>query len=69
MFSLIWSVSEVKDYQRRFLRPVTAQLSRPSSVVASILEQHAAELSAAQEWESEWNAQGLLSRLSPQVLR
>ncbi|XP_038577532.1 coiled-coil domain-containing protein 22-like isoform X2 [Micropterus salmoides] len=60
---------EVKEYQRDFLLPVTAQPSHHASVVASILEQHTAELSAAQEWDSEWNSQGLLSRLTPQEYR
>lgn len=60
---------EVKDYQRDFLLPVTAQPSHHTSVVASILEQHTAELSAAQEWDNEWNSQGLLSRLTPQEYR
>lgn len=59
--------SDVQEYRRSFLRPVTAQISTRTSVVASVLEQHAAELSAAREWESEWNSQGLLSRLTPQV--
>lgn len=36
-------------------------------MVASLLEQHAAELSAAQEWDGEWKSQGLLSRLTPQA--
>uniref|UniRef100_A0A3Q3X4D7 Coiled-coil domain-containing protein 22 n=1 Tax=Mola mola TaxID=94237 RepID=A0A3Q3X4D7_MOLML len=56
----------VKDYQQDILPPVTAQPSSHASVVASILEQHTAELTAAQEWENEWNSQGLLSRLTPQ---
>ncbi|XP_061829279.2 coiled-coil domain-containing protein 22 isoform X1 [Nerophis lumbriciformis] len=60
---------EIRDYQREFLPPVTAQLSHHASVVASILEQHTAELSAAQEWDNEWNSQGLLSRLTPQDYR
>lgn len=64
---LRWCASDVQEYQRSFLRPVTAQLSSRSSAVASVLEQHSAELSAAQQWESEWNSQGLLSRLTPQV--
>lgn len=62
-------LKEVKDYQRDFLPPVTAQLSHRASAVASILEQHTAELSAAQEWDTEWNSQGLLSRLTPQEYR
>lgn len=60
-------ISEVKDYQRDILLPVTAQPYHHASVVASILEQHTAELSAAQEWEYEWNSQGLLSRLTTQA--
>ncbi|XP_031733400.1 coiled-coil domain-containing protein 22 isoform X3 [Anarrhichthys ocellatus] len=59
-------LKEVQDYQRDILPPVTAQPSHHASVVASILEQHTAELSAAQEWDNEWNSQGLLSRLTPQ---
>ncbi|XP_056130362.1 coiled-coil domain-containing protein 22 [Lampris incognitus] len=60
---------EVKDYQRDFLLPVTVQPSHHASVAASLLEQHMAELSAAQEWEGEWNSQGLLSRLAPEEYR
>lgn len=62
-------LKEVTDYQRDILPPVTAQLSSHTSMVASILEQHTAELSAAQEWDNEWNSQGLLSRLTPQDYR
>ncbi|KAM4611072.1 coiled-coil domain-containing protein 22 [Polymixia lowei] len=62
-------LKEVKDYQRDILLPVTAQPSHHASVAASLLEQHMAELSAAQEWESEWNSQGLLSRLTPEEYR
>uniref|UniRef100_A0AAQ5ZGE4 Coiled-coil domain-containing protein 22 n=1 Tax=Amphiprion ocellaris TaxID=80972 RepID=A0AAQ5ZGE4_AMPOC len=61
--------SEVTDYQRNILSPVTAQLSSRASMAVSVLEQHMAELSAAQEWDSEWNSQGLLSRLTPQEYR
>ncbi|XP_029911720.1 coiled-coil domain-containing protein 22 [Myripristis murdjan] len=60
---------EMSDYQRDILPPVTAQASHHASVAASILEQHMAELSATQEWENEWNSQGLLSRLTPQDYR
>ncbi|XP_048873316.1 coiled-coil domain-containing protein 22 isoform X2 [Brienomyrus brachyistius] len=60
---------EVKDYYRDLLLPVTAQPSQHSSVPSSLLEQHALDLSAAQEWENEWNSQGLLSRLSPEDYR
>uniref|UniRef100_A0A671VY71 Coiled-coil domain-containing protein 22 n=1 Tax=Sparus aurata TaxID=8175 RepID=A0A671VY71_SPAAU len=67
--SLPQCTQEMKDYQRDILPPVTAQPSHHASVVASILEQHTAELSAAQEWDIEWNSQGLLSRLTPQEYR
>lgn len=62
-------LKEVTEYQRDILPPVTTQASHHASVVASILEQHTAELSAAQEWDNEWNSQGLLSRLTPQDYR
>ncbi|GAA6232456.1 coiled-coil domain-containing protein 22 [Lates japonicus] len=62
-------LKEVKDYQQDVLPPVTAQTFHHASAVASILEQHTAELSAAQEWDNEWNSQGLLSRLTPQEYR
>uniref|UniRef100_A0A7N6BLM9 Coiled-coil domain-containing protein 22 n=1 Tax=Anabas testudineus TaxID=64144 RepID=A0A7N6BLM9_ANATE len=58
--------SSTVDY---ILPPVTAQPSHHASVVASIMEQHTAELTAAQEWDNEWNSQGLLSRLTPQEYR
>lgn len=57
----------MKAYQQDILPPVTAQPSHHASVMASILEQHTADLSAAQEWDNEWNSQGLLSRLTPQA--
>uniref|UniRef100_A0AAY4DIR3 Coiled-coil domain-containing protein 22 n=1 Tax=Denticeps clupeoides TaxID=299321 RepID=A0AAY4DIR3_9TELE len=63
------SVLEVIEYYRDFLAPVTTQPSQPMSVPASLLEHHASELSATQEWESEWNSQGLLSRLTPEEYR
>ncbi|XP_017294285.1 coiled-coil domain-containing protein 22 [Kryptolebias marmoratus] len=59
-------LKDVKDYHRDVLPPVTAQTSGHASTAASILERHASELSAAQEWDNEWKSQGLLSRLTPQ---
>lgn len=59
-------LKEVIDYQWYILPPVTAQFSCHASVLTSILEQHTAELSAAQERDNEWNSQGLLSRLTLQ---
>ncbi|CAL8280793.1 unnamed protein product [Boreogadus saida] len=58
-----------REYQRDVLLPVTAQPLHQGALVASLLEQHTAELSAAQEWDSEWNSQGLLSRLTPEEYR
>ncbi|KAF4109996.1 coiled-coil domain-containing protein 22 [Onychostoma macrolepis] len=60
---------EVQEYWRDYLLPVTAQPSQHASVPASLLENHISELSATQEWESEWNSQGLLSRLTPEEYR
>ncbi|XP_013990623.1 coiled-coil domain-containing protein 22 isoform X2 [Salmo salar] len=62
-------LKEENDYHREFLPPVTAQPSQHASVPASLLELHAGELSAAQEWQNEWNSQGLLSRLTPEEYR
>ncbi|XP_037552830.1 coiled-coil domain-containing protein 22-like [Nematolebias whitei] len=62
-------LKDVKDYHRDVLPPVTAQTSSRASTAASILERHTAELSGAQEWDSEWKSQGLLSRLTPQEYR
>ncbi|KAF6730207.1 Coiled-coil domain-containing protein 22 [Oryzias melastigma] len=62
-------LKEVTEYHRDVLAPVTAQCSSGATMAASLLEQHAAELSAAQEWDSEWKSQGLLSRLTPQASR
>uniref|UniRef100_A0A673M6Z5 Coiled-coil domain-containing protein 22 n=1 Tax=Sinocyclocheilus rhinocerous TaxID=307959 RepID=A0A673M6Z5_9TELE len=59
----------LQEYWRYYLLPVTAQPSQHSSVPASLLENHISELSASQEWESEWNSQGLLSRLTPEEYR
>uniref|UniRef100_A0A672KUH3 Coiled-coil domain-containing protein 22 n=1 Tax=Sinocyclocheilus grahami TaxID=75366 RepID=A0A672KUH3_SINGR len=61
--------SRVQEYWRNYLLPVTAQPSQHASVPASLLENHISELSATQEWESEWNSQGLLSRLTPEEYR
>ncbi|KAM6977943.1 coiled-coil domain-containing protein 22 [Aplochiton taeniatus] len=60
---------EVTDYHRDFLLPLTAQPSQHAFVAPSILERNAMELSAAQEWDNEWNSQGLLSRLTPEEYR
>lgn len=62
---------ELRQYQQTLLPPVSSQTSLPSQMCSSLLEHHSSEISAAQEWQNEWNHQGLLSRLTPQeyVLR
>ncbi|XP_041037431.1 coiled-coil domain-containing protein 22 [Carcharodon carcharias] len=60
------TLKEVKEYYERYLPPVSAQLCHQHSVAASLLERTAADVSAVQEWEMEWNSQGLMSRLSPE---
>ncbi|XP_038603894.1 coiled-coil domain-containing protein 22 [Tachyglossus aculeatus] len=58
---------EVREFQGgRFLPPAPVQPALRPWRVASLLESHAAELSARQEWEAEWKGPGLASRLSPE---
>uniref|UniRef100_F7FW37 Coiled-coil domain-containing protein 22 n=1 Tax=Ornithorhynchus anatinus TaxID=9258 RepID=F7FW37_ORNAN len=60
----------VREFQGgRFLPPVPVQPALRPWRVASLLESHAAELSARQEWEAEWKGPGLASRLSPEYQR
>lgn len=61
--------NDVKNYWAEYLVPLTSQPSHPALVPVSLLENHVSELGAAQEWENEWNSQGLLSRLSPEDYR
>ncbi|XP_078088249.1 coiled-coil domain-containing protein 22 [Mustelus asterias] len=56
---------EAKEYYDHYLPPVTAQLCNHRLAAASLLERAVTDLSAVQEWEAEWNTQGLMSRLSP----
>ncbi|XP_022086437.1 LOW QUALITY PROTEIN: coiled-coil domain-containing protein 22 homolog [Acanthaster planci] len=57
---------EVKSYYSKDLPLVSQQPSRHEDTAASLLETNAAEVTAAQEWEAEWNSAGLQSRLTPQ---
>nr|XP_028567262.1 coiled-coil domain-containing protein 22 [Podarcis muralis] len=57
---------ERKEFFVKFLPPVSAQLSRPASLMPSLLELNMAELSTAQDWENEWKSQGLGSRMTPE---
>ncbi|XP_015255609.1 PREDICTED: coiled-coil domain-containing protein 22 isoform X1 [Cyprinodon variegatus] len=63
------SLKEVKEYKRDILLPATAQSPSQTSMVSSMLEQHMADLSSTQEWDTEWKSQGLLYRLAPQEYR
>lgn len=60
---------ELKEYYDKYLPPVTVQPSQHSFLPASLLEKNMVDLSAVQEWETEWNNQGLVSRLSPEDYR
>ena len=46
---------------------VTDQPQRHHDVAPSISEMNAISYTAQQEWETEWNQQGLASRLTPEV--
>ena len=46
---------------------VTSQPQNHDDVAPSVIETNAISLTAQQEWEMEWNQQGLASRLSPEV--
>ncbi|KAK9407644.1 coiled-coil domain-containing protein 22 [Crotalus adamanteus] len=60
---------ERREFFVKFLPPVSAQLPQPATLVPSLLELNMAELSAAQEWDSEWKSQGLGSRMTPEEYR
>ncbi|XP_068104419.1 coiled-coil domain-containing protein 22 [Hyperolius riggenbachi] len=61
--------AERKEYWEKYLPFVNAQLPHPHSLVTSLLERNTSDLSAVQEWETEWKSQGLASRLSPEDYR
>ena len=46
---------------------VPAQPRVRRDVLASLLERNQSEVATQQEWENEWNTQGLTSRLSEEV--
>uniref|UniRef100_A0A4W3J2U4 Coiled-coil domain-containing protein 22 n=1 Tax=Callorhinchus milii TaxID=7868 RepID=A0A4W3J2U4_CALMI len=64
--SLSLLFTELWEYWEQHQPPVTAQAWDQACVAASVLERATADLSAVQEWEAEWNSQGLVSRLSPE---
>lgn len=46
---------------------ITSQPTCSQDVSPSVLEMNARAVTAASEWESEWNQSGLASRLSKEV--
>ncbi|XP_074872332.1 coiled-coil domain-containing protein 22 isoform X2 [Carettochelys insculpta] len=56
---------ECQEFFRGFLPLVPAQPPQPGPVAPSLLERHAADLGAQNDWEAEWQNQGLASRLPP----
>lgn len=46
---------------------ITRQPTRVHDVAPSVLETNAMAVTAAAEWENEWNQSGLASRLSKEV--
>lgn len=59
--------TDLKRYYAQYLPYVATQPPIRDDLVASILEKNTVEFSAQQEWETEWNQIGLVSRLSEQV--
>ena len=60
-------VSALKSYYANSLPYITNQTLHHCDTPASVMEQLAADITAQQEWENEWNQAGLASRLSEQV--
>ena len=61
------SISELRSYYQSSLPFVTSQTLHHSDTAPSVLENNAIDVTAQQEWETEWNQAGLASRLSEQV--
>lgn len=57
----------MKHYYTRHMPHVPLQPQVSSDLLSSLLEKNASEFAAQQEWEAEWNQQGLASRLSEEV--
>ena len=56
-----------KYYNGANLNVLTSQPSATRDVTASVLENNALGVTAAAEWETEWNNLGLKSRLSEEA--
>ena len=55
------------NYYNQHMPLVKDQPAREEDLAPSLLEINAAAVTAAQEWETEWNTTGLPSRLSQEV--
>ncbi|XP_071847669.1 coiled-coil domain-containing protein 22 homolog [Apostichopus japonicus] len=60
---------DLKDYYTRHLPVVNLQPSQSKHAAPSLLERNAELVTAAQEWETEWNTLGLQSRLTEKDYR
>ena len=59
----------MKQYYSRQLPYVCVQPQSREDLAPSVMERNAGEFAEQQEWEAEWNQQGLASRLSEEVWR
>ena len=65
--SLSFQSTEVKSYYSTTMPFITRQPTCRHDVAPSVLETNAMAVTAAAEWENEWNHSGLASRLSKEV--
>ena len=66
--TLLHTFSEIRSYYQSNLPFITSQTLHHSDTAPSVIEQNVTDVTAQQEWETEWNQAGLASRLSEQVL-
>ncbi len=64
---LIQLFPELRQYYSDHLPFLYQQPLKGHQVAPSILEAHAIQVTAHQEWEAEWHRFGLASRLTPEV--
>ena len=55
------------EYISAHSRDLSRQPHDHRDVSASVLEHHQSELCEERDWETEWNRQGLASKLTPEV--
>ena len=73
---MLWVLKRTVSMRRFFWAPktyikpfITTQTLHHSDTAPSVIEQNVTDVTAQQEWETEWNQAGLASRLSEQVTR